>query len=47
MSDPVDQAFRSDERYGRQFEETYSGALSFLRRRYTPDLTGVDVAGEP
>lgn len=39
-----DQAFRSEQITGRQPEMTYSGALSFLRRKYTRDLTGVDVA---
>ena len=46
MSNQVDQAFRRTaaddaELFG---EPTYSGALSFLRRRYSRDLTGVDVA---
>ncbi len=39
-----DRAFRSTENKGRWPEMTYGGALSFLRRRYTRDLTGVDVA---
>lgn len=39
-----DFAFRSDETTGRWPEMTYGGALSFLRRRYGRDLTGVDVA---
>ena len=39
-----DQAFRSDEARGRWPEMTYGGALSFLRRRYSRDLKGVDVA---
>ncbi len=30
--------------YGSQAEPTYSGITSFLRRRYTKDLSGVDVA---
>ncbi len=38
-----DRAFRTDTLLGRQPEMTYGGALSFLRRRYTRDLTGVDV----
>jgi agmatinase len=46
MPNLIDQAFRrtaADDAsaYG---EPTYSGALSFLRRRYTRDLSGVDVA---
>ena len=52
MSDPkatatpttTDLAFTRDTPYGSQVEPTYSGALSFLRRRYTKDLGGVDVA---
>ena len=40
----VDQAFTRTSPYGTRAEPTYSGALSFLRRRYTKDLTGVDVA---
>lgn len=40
----MDQAFTADSLYGMHREQTYAGALSFLRRRYTKDLTGVDVA---
>ncbi|MEM7281711.1 MAG: agmatinase [Pseudomonadota bacterium] len=39
-----DQAFLADSFYGRVNEPTYSGALSFFRRRYSKDLEGVDVA---
>lgn len=39
-----DFAFRSDTNMGRWHEMTYGGALSFLRRRYSRDLDGVDVA---
>ena len=39
-----DQAFRKNDLYGRWPELTHAGALSFLRRKYTDDLTGVDVA---
>ena len=39
-----DQAFRAESVYGRQEESTFAGALSFLRRKYTRDLAGVDVA---
>ena len=39
-----DQAFRKDGLLGRVPEMTYGGALSFLRRKYTRDLTGADVA---
>ena len=41
---PGDQAFRADSLLGRGHEMTYGGALSFLRRKYTRDLDGVDVA---
>lgn len=52
MSDPkatampvsTDLAFTRETPYGSQAEPTYSGALSFLRRRYTKELAGVDVA---
>ena len=37
-------AFRRESLRGTQAEPTYSGALSFLRRRYTRSLEGVDVA---
>jgi agmatinase len=40
----VDQAFTRISPYGTHAEPTYSGALSFLRRRYSKDLDGVDVA---
>jgi agmatinase len=40
----IDQAFTRESPYGTHAEPTYSGALSFLRRRYTKDLAGVDVA---
>ena len=41
--DDGDQAFRKDALLGRTAEMTYAGALSFLRRRYSRDLTGADV----
>ena len=41
---PGDRAFRADSLLGRGHEMTYGGALSFLRRKYTRDLDGVDVA---
>jgi agmatinase len=40
----VDQAFTRSSPYGTRAEPTYSGALSFLRRKYSKDLEGVDVA---
>lgn len=43
-SDPIDQAFNAKSLYGTKTEPTYSGALSFMRRKYTRDLSGVDVA---
>ena len=40
----IDQAWKSKDGKKHFFEPTYSGALSFLRRPYTSDLSGVDVA---
>ncbi len=40
----VDHAFTREELKGNSFENTFGGAVSFLRRRYTKDLSGVDVA---
>ncbi|MGH8051007.1 MAG: agmatinase [Arenimonas sp.] len=40
----TDLAFTRESPYGTKAEPTYSGALSFLRRRYTKELEGVDVA---
>ena len=40
----TDLAFTRESPYGTRAEPTYAGALSFLRRRYTKDLTGADVA---
>ena len=40
----VDQAWRAEQNKGRAFEMTYGGALSFLRRRYSRELDGVDIA---
>ncbi len=44
-----DQAFLAHENNERWIENTYGGALSFLRRRYSRDLEGVDlvVSGVP
>lgn len=39
-----DSAFRAPDNRTRLTEMTYGGALSFLRRRYSRDLAGVDVA---
>ena len=41
---PGDGAFRRTELLGTQWEPTYAGALSFMRRKYSRDLTGVDIA---
>jgi agmatinase len=41
---PGDAAFLRDSHRGTEIEATYAGALSFMRRKYTRDLTGVDVA---
>ena len=41
---PGDEAFRREDLRGTRWEATYAGALSFMRRKYTRDLTGVDVA---
>lgn len=40
----VDGAFTRATRRGLAFESAFGGALSFLRRTYTKDLTGVDLA---
>jgi agmatinase len=40
----TDLVFTRESPYGTRAEPTYSGALSFLRRRYSKDLSGVDVA---
>ena len=40
----VDEAFTREDLRGCSFENTFGGATSFLRRRYTKDLTGVDIA---
>jgi agmatinase len=44
MGEAGDQAFRSAGAREHWAEMTYGGALSFLRRRYTRELAGVDVA---
>ena len=46
----MDQAFDNDQAitraslYGTAAEPTYAGITSFMRRRYSRDLTGVDLA---
>lgn len=41
---PGDAAFRRESHRGTEIEATYAGAQSFMRRKYTRDLSGVDVA---
>ena len=41
---PGDEAFRRESLKGTNWEATYAGALSFMRRKYTRDLKGVDIA---
>lgn len=43
-AEAVDQAFTRRELYGTAHESTFSGALSFMRRLYTKDLSGCDFA---
>ena len=40
----IDLAFTREDLKGPSFEITFGGATSFLRRKYTKDLTGVDIA---
>ncbi len=40
----VDIAFTREEMRGLAYENAFGGAVSFLRRRYTKDLAGVDLA---
>ena len=40
----VDEAFTRIDPRGRSFENTFGGATSFLRRRYSKDLRDVDIA---
>lgn len=42
--DGTDLAIVRDNLYGTTLEPTYSGVTSFMRRKYTRDLAGVDVA---
>ncbi len=41
---PGDAAFLRTDRKGTVVEATYAGALSFMRRQYSRDLAGVDIA---
>jgi len=49
MNEPLygDGAVRRTSLYGSSRENTYAGALSFMRRRYSRELHGVDVAMAP
>jgi agmatinase len=40
----IDHAFTRDDLKGNSFENAFAGATSFLRRKYTKDLSNVDVA---
>lgn len=40
----IDMAFTREDLKGPSYELTFGGATSFLRRKYTKDLTGVDIA---
>lgn len=40
----IDEAFTRKDLQGNAYEATYAGATSFLRRKYTKDLVGVDIA---
>ncbi|MEM6305677.1 MAG: agmatinase [Pseudomonadota bacterium] len=40
----IDHAFTREGLKGPSFELTFGGATSFLRRRYTKDLSGIDIA---
>lgn len=40
----IDMAFTRNDLKGLSYENTFGGATSFLRRKYTKDLTGVDLA---
>ena len=40
----VDQAVTRNDPRGLSFENAFGGATSFLRRRYSKDLTGAEIA---
>ena len=44
MKKSIDQAIHRDDLHGTHAEPVYSGALSFMRRKYTRELAGVDIA---
>ena len=41
----MDQAWRKDGVRGTAYEQTYAGAPSFVRRKYSGDRSGVAIAG--
>ena len=41
--DSIDNAITRESLYGTTAEPTFAGALSFMRRKYTRELDGVDV----
>ena len=43
-SNEMDHAITREDLKGQSFELTFGGATSFLRRKYTKDLRGVDIA---
>ena len=40
----IDDSFTRTELRGLSYESAFAGATSFMRRKYTKDLTGVDLA---
>jgi agmatinase len=40
----IDHAFMREDARGLSYENAFAGAVSFLRRKYTKDLSGVDLA---
>lgn len=44
MKESGDQALTRDSLYGSTSEPTYAGVVSFMRRKYTQELAGVDIA---
>lgn len=43
-ADQIDHAFTRPDLKGRSYENVFAGAVSFLRRRYTKDLRGAQIA---
>ena len=40
----IDHAFTREDARGLSYENAFAGTVSFLRRKYTKDLSGVDLA---